>query len=113
MLRHLAVKISLQPYIKSGTTKSEASDSYKFIRTVIIEMFEAEITPNLRGVDFFPDSHRCAKRRFAHVYALDGCALGCRRKGVVAAEFSVAEAAQWVLGDVCWTRSSVTLLSHT
>ena len=47
-------------------------------KPVIIEMFEAEITPNLRGVDFFPITHRCVKKRFARFSVLQ-----CRRKEVV------------------------------
>lgn len=54
-------------------------------KPVLIETFEAEITPNLRGEEFFPITHRClpplAVVLEVRVSTPDKMCLICRRRG--------------------------------
>lgn len=54
-------------------------------KPLIIEMFEAEITPNLRGVEFFPITHRFVKRHFTYGYPYNAVArrLSWRNPGAL------------------------------
>ena len=51
-------------------------------KPVLIDMFEAEIPPNLRGVDFFPITHRYARLFLELPWGKDDCSMGRHEKKI-------------------------------